>query len=223
MTQQIIFDEASEVKSLFPAIASCAMVSLFSSLLVLSSVGLVFAEEDDQEDNGTVATEVRKDKASDAKQLLANSSQIRYAPNLNIAAYYLGNNDANFAGDYQVFVPLWQRPYQLVFGNFRFYDKTGTPQEMNGTIGYRAMLREDQLLGFYGGYDLLKTEDGNQFHQLTAGVEYWRNKFFVGGNIYVPIGDKKVVDEAVNTAWLATDSSDASYQNILLKRATKKY
>ena len=206
-------DFSKKHSSWFSQASSLAAVGLCSSMLALSTIGIAVADDDHEV---LPRSESRRDKVATAKQMLV-TQQTAYSPNINVAAYYLGNNDAKEAGDFQLFIPIWQQANKLLFTNLRLYDKSSTPLEVNFAVGYRFIHGDNQLFGFYGGFDRLKSSDGNYFSQLTAGFEYWHDKFFVGGNAYLPVGDTKIGDDLINTASYSTDSDNASYQNIVFK------
>ena len=68
------------------------------------------------------------------------------------------------------------------------------------------------MIGIYGAFDRGSSDNKNIFNQLTLGFEYWKNKLFIGSNIYMVVGksiqsikevtrgEKKKTDEKKITA-----------------------
>ena len=68
----------------------------------------------------------------------------------------------------------------------------GSSFEGNVHLGYRRLFSESgQLIGIYGSFDRRRSPYRNYFNQVMVGGEYWRNRWFLGGNFYHPLGRKK--------------------------------
>lgn len=116
-----------------------------------------------------------------------------YYGRIDLAGYqfFNTNNDHN-AGVVDAFVPLVQWPEHLFYVNFRGVGKSQSAYEGNLGAGIRQVSFDNQRLsGLYGFFDRRKTDTGNYFNQTVFGGEYWYNKFFIGGNAYIPIGTKE--------------------------------
>jgi len=134
-----------------------------------------------------------------------------YLPHISLGGYYFDHQPRS-AGLAELFHPLVQSPNQLFFGDLRAYDKSGSAFEGNLALGYRWIRPQSQhLYGLYASYDRLRSENKNYFNQLTFGGEAWWNKLFLGGNVYLPVGGKRVMDSAFNTAELR---DNGAYKNI---------
>jgi hypothetical protein len=104
------------------------------------------------------------------------------------------------AGGMDVFFPIWQTRNKLLFTDLRFYDRTGGIFEGNAHVGYRYLSPDEQwMIGIYGAFDRRRSGLGNYFNQLTLGGELWVDNWFVGGNVYKPMGETSrfmgVIDE----------------------------
>jgi hypothetical protein len=114
-----------------------------------------------------------------------------YLPYLEVGGEKCFHDSSNAALIYDLFIPLLQKQEQLLFTDLRIFDRTGKQFEGNIHLGYRKMSEiTHQMLGIYGAFDRKRTLHQNFFNQLTLGFEYWQNRFFVGGNVYMPIGGR---------------------------------
>lgn len=107
-----------------------------------------------------------------------------------------------------IFLPIWQTNSRLFFIDARAGNsfETAHTKELekrigplpndpshetyfvNSHLGYRHLLSENQMFGVYGSLDHIRTGRGNHFNQITVGGEYWLYNWFIGANIYKPIG-----------------------------------
>jgi hypothetical protein len=120
-----------------------------------------------------------------------------YMPYLQIGGTRFSNENSNAAAVIDLFVPLWQQGLaDLIFSDIRINDRTGVPFEGNIHLGYRHLFPDGQkMFGVYGAFDRMKTGYENYFNQITLGGEYWFKNWFVGGNIYKPIGDTSKIGQ----------------------------
>jgi hypothetical protein len=134
-----------------------------------------------------------------------------YLSHITLGGYYFDHQPRS-AGLGELFYPLVQSPNQLFFGDLRAYDKSGSAFEGNVALGYRWIRPQSQhLYGLYASFDRLRSDNRNYFNQLTFGGETWWSKLFLGGNVYLPVGSKRVMDSSFNT----TESRDnGAYKNI---------
>ena len=110
--------------------------------------------------------------------------------------------ESNAAAIADLFVPLWQKDFSnLVFTDIRINDRSGTPFEGTVHLGYRHLFSdEQQMFGVYGAWDRKKTLYDSYFNQITVGAEYWNQSWFVGGNVYKPIGDtSKLLNQQITS------------------------
>ena len=126
------------------------------------------------------------------------SQENRYQPYVEVGGIKYFNQESKAAGIYDLFLPLYSRSSNkattLFFSDLRIFDRTGSSFEGNAHIGYRLMQPETkQLYGIYTSFDRRKSEQKNYFNQITLGGEYWKDKWFIGGNLYTPIGKKRRV------------------------------
>lgn len=143
------------------------------------------------------------------------TKQDKYHQYLEIGGARYFNNYAKAAGLYDLFIPLLQTENQLFFTDARFFDRSGHAAEMNIHLGYRKLnAASERMFGIYGALDWRKSTVGNNFIQSTLGLEYWVNKFFVGGNVYLPLGErKKTVGEDVS---ISTRDMQVSFEDITI-------
>ena len=74
-------------------------------------------------------------------------------------------------GDVDLFLPLWQDPTSLLFGDLRG-TFTGQPAQSGSFgLGYRTQVDPEWILGGYGFFDLKHTDDDNTFLQGSIGLE----------------------------------------------------
>lgn len=151
-------------------------------------------------DFSTVLAKSSIDVASESNGYLPYL-QIEGSRLFNISSYR-----AAVAGD--LFIPVWQNHYGIIFTDMRVYDPAGRPFEGNVQLGYRHLSSDEQCLyGIYGSFDRKKSALGNYFNQITLGGEYWMGRWFIGGNIYQPIGihGREITSSAINGDWVTRD------------------
>ncbi|HJZ23914.1 MAG TPA: inverse autotransporter beta domain-containing protein [Candidatus Babeliales bacterium] len=127
-----------------------------------------------------------------------SDNQNRYKPYFELGGAKYFNQNSNAAGIYDLFIPLYQQKGdQIFFTDLRIFDRSGSSFEGNVHLGYRKIfLDTKQMFGIYGSFDRKRSDNQNLFNQLTLGAEYWHDKWFVGGNIYKPVGTtKKLIGE----------------------------
>jgi hypothetical protein len=97
---------------------------------------------------------------------------------------------AEYVGIVDLFIPFWQQNFMdLIFTDSRIADSSGSSFEGNVNLGYRHLFADgSREFGIYGGWDRRKTSYGIFFNQIMFGGEYWYNKYFIGINVYKPIG-----------------------------------
>jgi len=136
-----------------------------------------------------------------------------YIPTIDIAQYALHEGDVRSANLLEGFIPIYQTSSnKLLFTDVRLYNPNGTPLEGNIDLGFRRLFHQGRrLLGFYGGDDRFRSETRNYFNQAHAGFEFWQNRFFVGGNVYVPVGTSVYNNDALNVASLSSTSTSYRY------------
>jgi hypothetical protein len=79
--------------------------------------------------------------------------------------------DARVLGESRLLLPFYQDNRRLFFGDFRGqYDDHGAV-EGNFGLGYRTFVDAGWIFGFYGYYDVLRSQHSNTFSQGTVGVE----------------------------------------------------
>lgn len=119
-------------------------------------------------------------------------SKNTYRPFIEIGGAKYFHQSSTAALVYDFFIPLFQKDNQLLFTDLRIFDRSGSQFEGNAHFGYRRMNETTkQMFGIYGAFDRKRTVEQNWFNQLTLGLEYWHNRFFIGGNAYKPIGSTK--------------------------------
>ena len=113
----------------------------------------------------------------------------KYQPYFEMGGVKHFNQVSKAAGIFDLFIPLLQSDGRLLFADFRIFDRSGSASEGNLHLGFRKLFPDTrQMFGIYVAFDRKRSDKGNSFNQLTAGFEYWNNRWFVGGNIYKPIG-----------------------------------
>src|SRR3990172_9920061 len=125
----------------------------------------------------------------------------KYQPYFEMGGAKYFNQNSSVAGIYDLFIPLYQQKEdQIFFTDLRIFDRSGSSFEGNVHLGYRKIfLDTKQMFGIYGSFDRKRSDNQNLFNQLTLGAEYWHNKWFVGGNIYKPIGATKKLVGGIET------------------------
>ncbi len=98
----------------------------------------------------------------------------------------LGNN--RDLGEADVFLPLWQDPTTLLFGNIKARLDDNASREGNFGLGLRHMLESGWNLGTYGYFDRRRTETHNFFSQATFGLEALSLDWDLRANAYLPLG-----------------------------------
>lgn len=96
--------------------------------------------------------------------------------------------------------------------DIRFLDKTTSPWEGNVGIGYRQFNPiKQQLYGFYIYYDRKRSNQRHYFSQMTLGSEFWLHQWFLGANIYIPVGRSTFIDSSFDVVQL---HPSGSFRNI---------
>lgn len=123
-----------------------------------------------------------------AQSIFANT----YASYIQFGAMkFFHTREFNTVANIDLFIPLWQRNYSdLLFTDLRIHDHSGTPFEGNLHLGYRHLFSNAQkMFGVYGSFDHRKTLYSNYISQIGLGGEFWLNKWFIGANLYQPVGN----------------------------------
>jgi len=105
-------------------------------------------------------------------------------------------SDDRQLGRFDFMNPLWQSSDSMFFSDFRGTFDNDDNIEGNIGFGYREINRDnDWILGFYGFYDILKTQYDNKFSQGTLGIELLKTNFELRGNVYLPENKEYVVED----------------------------
>ena len=176
----------------------------------VSFANTIFAESEIVEvtDINSLDTLDTTDKAITNKTQASKVTQAtkNYLPYLQVEGMRLFNAKSKAAVEVDLFTPIWQEPTNLIFTDLRTYDGSGKPFEGNLHFGYRHLSPEkNHLYGIYGSFDRKKTWLGNYFNQISVGGECWLTNWFIGVNIYKPIGNSKkdvVYSEQNDGLWL---------------------
>lgn len=155
---------------------------------------------------------------------LTKLSTVNYYPYIQArGTHYFGKPNFNLAST-EVFIPLWQKPTELIFTNIWLQSLKNLNYEGNISIGYRHIAEEHQtLLGIYGAFDYKKLETGKYFNHLIIGLEYWKNSWFLGGDFYQAIGKNKSLirhSTNLNEYLIALSGLDARIGKELSKNLT---
>lgn len=130
------------------------------------------------------------------KRIAANTV---YAPQLDIADYYFTSSPHNtvFA---RGFVPFSQDANNVLYLDARaILKQKGIAREGNLGFGYRHLnSANSKMFGAYMFYDRKRTSDNSIFSQITFGSEYWLDRYFLGANFYLPVGNRTVTNTNVS-------------------------
>lgn len=94
-------------------------------------------------------------------------------------------------GETDVFLPLAQDGYRLLFADLRGILDDQHQREGNFGLGYREMLDNGWNLGGYGFFDRRRSGAGHYFSQATLGLEALGPDFDARINGYVPLGTRE--------------------------------
>ncbi|MEW4563875.1 inverse autotransporter beta domain-containing protein [Bremerella sp. JC770] len=95
--------------------------------------------------------------------------------------------NARTLGDFKLFVPLWQaNGKSLLFADLRGQMDDSSNYEGNWGVGFRHLTDNDWVLGGYGYYDSRWSYTGNQFNQMTLGIEAMSVEHELRMNGYLP-------------------------------------
>lgn len=170
----------------------------------------------------TVPISVTTSSPQESKNSLFTKEN-KYQPYLEMGGAKYFNQQANIAGIYDLFIPLLQTADQLFFTDLRIFDRSGGSFEGNAHLGYRKMcLDKKQLFGIYAAFDRKRSDNQHWFNQITLGAEYWHDHWFIGGNLYQPLGKnlqfiKKegvVITEATSRTVYATATYEKSLPGV---------
>ncbi|MBU0743908.1 MAG: inverse autotransporter beta domain-containing protein [Gammaproteobacteria bacterium] len=144
-------------------------------------------------DNEASLIDVNEPSSNDVA--LNTDTTKKYTPYIEVGGTrFFDAGDPNYAVILDLFTPIWQDQTKLGFANLRYTDRSGPPFEVNLHLGYRQLSEEKQrLYGVYFAFDRKRTEGKSYFNQLALGMEFWNKNWFVGGNIYKPLGGAKSI------------------------------
>ena len=137
-----------------------------------------------------------------------------YSAHLDVGGYGF-NQSPHAAALAELFLPLYQRPTQILYADVRAIDKSGPSIEGNFGLGYRWLEDSKQrMYGLYSFYDIKRSNSRHCFNQLMLGGEVWLSSWFIGLNGYLPVGKSKFFDEGMAEVKL---QPSGNYQNILYR------
>lgn len=90
----------------------------------------------------------------------------------------------------EFWTPLAQKNDHVLYGDLRLMGDDGDNREGNLGIGYRELTKQS-VLGAHAWIDRRRTENGNNFHQLTLGVEALGDTIDVRANTYIQLNNSK--------------------------------
>ena len=102
-------------------------------------------------------------------------------------------------GELDLMSPIMQSPNKITYIDFRGQLDNNQAQEFNIGLGSREIIETylgETIFGYYGFFDVRKSENDNMFYQTTLGAELLSEKFDLRSNIYIPINQ----EEEINTA-----------------------
>lgn len=99
-----------------------------------------------------------------------------------------GSNESSLGG-LTIFLPVTQSPNSLVFTEFQATYFEGDILSGNAALGYRKMTGSGFNFGIWGGLDVSRTDDGNTFGQVSAGLEALSEYFDARINGHLPFSD----------------------------------
>lgn len=102
------------------------------------------------------------------------------------------NQKSKIVDRYDLFIPLLYKNNKLFFTDLRIFGRSSGSFESNIHVGLRNLYpNEEEMIGVYAAYDCKRSSNKNWFNQIMIGGEYWNGRWFIGGNIYRPLGDTK--------------------------------
>ena len=132
-----------------------------------------------------------------------------------ITDFVLSPGNERQMGRVNVTVPLFQdrevADKKLLFGDARITASDQDTLEGNFGIGYRQLQNDKNVIvGGYGFYDRLITENNNQYSQFTFGTEIMHQNWDARINAYIPLGDD------ANTVITGTPAATLSGASLLV-------
>lgn len=109
-------------------------------------------------------------------------------------------------GEGGLFLPLYQTPDTLVFGDLRMRFDDNESHEANVGLGVRRMLGSGWNVGGYGYFDRRESPYDNYFNQITVGGEALGRDFDLRVNGYLAIGDKNRAVDSLSAAEMSGTS-----------------
>ncbi|MEE9451146.1 MAG: inverse autotransporter beta domain-containing protein, partial [Gammaproteobacteria bacterium] len=131
---------------------------------------------------------------------VSNAYADAYYGRIDVAGYGQSQQNAQSADVLiDAFIPILQMPSTLWYTNFRGFSRSKSGFEGNLGTGIRWISADNSTLaGAYGFFDRRRTETGNYFNQGVVGGELWYNNLFIGGNVYVPMGQTEKQTDLYN-------------------------
>ena len=151
----------------------------------------------------------------------AEPVEIRYPGRVDGGGFYLyqrqGFPKKNTAfGEIDLFIPLLQNDQTIFFLDLRALDFYAKSLEGNFGLGVRHLFTSyPMILGFYSFFDYKRSQNRNNFTQITGGVELKTNRWTIDANGYFPIGDTQKKASQFDIVQLG--SSGGLFQNIFFK------
>ena len=115
----------------------------------------------------------------------------KWSPWLEAAGFLSSERDR---GEVSGFAPLYQDGTRLVFADIKGKLFTDSVKEGNFALGYRQMTEGGWNFGAWAGYDIRRSEFGNNFSQASFGIEALSADYDFRLNGYVPLSDDKTAN-----------------------------
>ncbi len=144
-----------------------------------------------------------------------------YVPHIEFGGYYF-TDTPHKAGVLRGFLPIGiDDPEHLLYVDARSIVKNGgVVKEGNLGLGFRKLnIAKSRLYGCYAFYDRKRTSTSVLFSQFTFGLEHWRDKLFLGANLYVPVG-KHSATESFSSSTAALNQTSPGVYNILVTNSS---
>jgi len=109
-------------------------------------------------------------------------------------------------GEGGLFLPLYQTPDTLVFGDLRMRFDDNESHEANVGAGVRRMLGSGWNIGGYGYFDRRESPYDNYFNQITVGAEALGRDVDLRLNSYWAIGDRSRAVDSLGEASISGSS-----------------
>ena len=109
-------------------------------------------------------------------------------------------SDSRSVGEIELLFPLLQNKNTLLFVNSRGMIDSNDSRAVNAGLGLRHLASDDVIVGAYGIYDRLRSDNGNSFNQTVVGAEVMGDAWDIRFNYYRAFNRTRRLSRSTNVS-----------------------